>query len=152
MAQLVEALRYKSEGRGFDSLWCHQNFLFTWSFRLHRGPGVDSSSDCATSRKVAGSIPCGVTGIFHWRDLSGCSAALGLTHPLTEMSIRNMSWGLRRPVRRADNLTAFICRLSWNLGASTSWNPQGLSRPVMVLLYLYLREVENFKLIKMFWC
>jgi len=29
-----------------------------------------------------------------------------------------------------------MCRLSWNLGASTSWNPQGLSRPVMGLLYL----------------
>jgi hypothetical protein len=27
-------------------------------------------------------------------------------------------------------------RLSWNLVASTSWNPQGLSRPVMGLLYL----------------
>jgi hypothetical protein len=23
VAQLVEALRYKSEGRGFDSRWCH---------------------------------------------------------------------------------------------------------------------------------
>jgi len=30
-----------------------------------------------------------------------------------------------------------MCRLSWNLGASTSWKPQGLSRPVMGLLYLY---------------
>jgi hypothetical protein len=29
-----------------------------------------------------------------------------------------------------------MCRLSWNLGASTSWNPQGLSRPVMELLYI----------------
>jgi hypothetical protein len=26
-AHLVEALRYKSEGRGFDSRWCHWNFL-----------------------------------------------------------------------------------------------------------------------------
>jgi hypothetical protein len=42
------------------------------------------------------------------------------------------------PVRRADNLATFMCRLSWNRGASTSWNPQGLSRPVMGLLYLYL--------------
>ena len=25
VAQLVEALRYKSEGRGFDSRWCHWN-------------------------------------------------------------------------------------------------------------------------------
>jgi hypothetical protein len=23
VAQLVEALRFKPEGRGFDSLWCH---------------------------------------------------------------------------------------------------------------------------------
>ena len=29
VAQLVEALRYKPEGRGFDSLWCHWNFLLT---------------------------------------------------------------------------------------------------------------------------
>ena len=32
----------------------------------------------------------------------------------------------------ADNL----CRLSWNLEASTTWNPLGLFRPVMWLLYL----------------
>jgi hypothetical protein len=38
------------------------------------------------------------------------------------------------PVR---NLTTFMCRLSKNLGASTSRNPQGLSRPVMGLLYLF---------------
>jgi len=31
-----------------------------------------------------------------------------------------------------------MCRLSWNLEASTSWNPQGLSRPVMGLIYLYI--------------
>jgi hypothetical protein len=43
-------------------------------------------------------------------------------------------------VRRADNLTTFMCRLSRNLGASTSWNPKGLSRPVMGLLYLYQKQ------------
>jgi hypothetical protein len=26
VAQLVEALCYKAEGRGFDSRWCHWNF------------------------------------------------------------------------------------------------------------------------------
>jgi hypothetical protein len=41
-----------------------------------------------------------------------------------------------RLVRRADNFTSFMCRLSWNLEASFSWKPQGLSRPVMGLLYL----------------
>jgi hypothetical protein len=39
-----------------------------------------------------------------------------------------------RPVLRVDNLTTFMCQLSRNLGASTSWNPKGLSRPVQGLL------------------
>jgi hypothetical protein len=58
--------------------------------------------------------------------LSAVLWALELTQPLTEMSTS------------ADNLTTFLFGLSWNLGASTTWNPQGLSRPVMGLLYLYL--------------
>jgi hypothetical protein len=29
LAQLVEALRYKPEGRGFDSRWCHWNLSLT---------------------------------------------------------------------------------------------------------------------------
>jgi hypothetical protein len=29
VAQLVETLRYKPEGRGFDSRWCHCNFSLT---------------------------------------------------------------------------------------------------------------------------
>jgi len=45
VAQLVEALRYKPEGRGFDSRWCHWNFSSTQSFRSHYGPGVDSASN-----------------------------------------------------------------------------------------------------------
>jgi len=40
--------------------------------------------------------------------------ALGSTQPLTEMSTRYISWvggRLRRPVRRAEDLTTFMCRL-----------------------------------------
>jgi hypothetical protein len=29
VVQLVEALRYKPEGHGFDSWWCHWNFSFS---------------------------------------------------------------------------------------------------------------------------
>jgi hypothetical protein len=29
VAQLVEALRYKPEGHGIDSRWCHWNFSLT---------------------------------------------------------------------------------------------------------------------------
>ena len=45
MAQLVEALRHKPEGRGFDSRWCHWNFSLIHSFRPRYGPGVDSASN-----------------------------------------------------------------------------------------------------------
>jgi len=44
VTQLAEALRYKPEGRGFDSRWCHWNFSLTQS-RPHYGPGVDSASN-----------------------------------------------------------------------------------------------------------
>jgi hypothetical protein len=43
-----------------------------------------------------------------------------------------------RPVLRAINLTTFMCRLSGNLEASSSLNPQGLFRPVLELLYLLI--------------
>jgi hypothetical protein len=45
MAQLVEALRYKPEGRGIDSRRCQCNFSLTLSFRSRYGPGVDSASN-----------------------------------------------------------------------------------------------------------
>jgi hypothetical protein len=42
---VVEALRYKPEGRGIDFQWCHWNFSLTLSFRPHYGRGVDSASN-----------------------------------------------------------------------------------------------------------
>jgi hypothetical protein len=50
---------------------------------------------CSTSRKVAGSIPNGVIGVFHWHNPSGRTMALGSTQPLTEMSTRNGGKGGR---------------------------------------------------------
>jgi hypothetical protein len=50
-------------------------------------------TQCATNRKVARSIPDGVTGIFQWLNPSGRIVALGSTQPLAEMSTRNPSWG-----------------------------------------------------------
>jgi hypothetical protein len=82
-----------------------------------------------------------------------CSLALGSTQPLTEMSTRNIFWGGGGGVKAAGAYgwqpTTFICRLSRNLGASTSWNPLGLSRPVMGLPYLtsILRNIPSFPLV-----
>ena len=47
---------------------------------------------CAANRKVAGSIPAGVIGIFHCHNPSDRTMALGWTQPLTEMSTRRISW------------------------------------------------------------
>ena len=63
--------------------------------------------------------------------------ALGLTQPLREMSNRNISWEVKGG--RCVGLTTLPlscadCLEIWE--ASTSWNPQSLSRPVMGLLYL----------------
>jgi hypothetical protein len=41
-----------------------------------------------------GSIPDGATGFFHWHNPVGRTMALGSTQPLTEMSTRNISWGV----------------------------------------------------------
>ena len=45
-------------------------------------------------------------------------------------------------------------RLSWNLGASTSWNPLGLSRPIQGLLLYYvgvlLEQLTGLQLVKKF--
>jgi hypothetical protein len=62
---VVKVLRYKSVGRWFDSRWCHCNFCQNWRLMDHAGTAVAQwSRYCATNRKVAGSIPDGVIGIF----------------------------------------------------------------------------------------
>jgi len=63
--------------------------------------------------------------------------ALRSSQPLTAISTRNISWEIKLAGAKADNLTIFMCLFSWNLGASTSWNPQSLSKPVMGL-FLFL--------------
>ena len=68
----------------FPNLFC---FLVT--LYMFRGTRWRSwFRHCATSRKVADSIPD-----LHNR--SGRNVALGLTQPLTEMSARNIYWGVK---------------------------------------------------------
>jgi hypothetical protein len=54
--------------------------------------------------------------------------ALGSTQPLTEMSTRNLSRGVNAAGANGWQPATFRCRLSRNLGASTSWT----LRPVQV--------------------
>ena len=56
---------------------------------------------------------------------SVCIVALGSTDPLTGMSTRDISWGIRAavPLAGADCLGI--------QEGSASWSPKGFSRPVM---------------------
>jgi len=92
--------------------------------------GVDKYSDLqgfytSPTSKYSGTVvkvPCYKSeGLWfdpswrHWKfsltsNPSDRTVALGSTQPLTEMSTRSTSWGWRRPVRKADNLTTILCR------------------------------------------
>ena len=50
---------------------------------------------CATSLRVAGSIPDGVIGTVHGLNPSGHTMALGSTQSLTEISTRNVFWEVK---------------------------------------------------------
>ena len=82
--------RHTSKGRGP----VNDNTILCYTI-YNRGHAVEKLVKALryTSRKVAGSIPDGVTGNFHWHNPSGRTMAVGVTQPLTEMSTRNISWG-----------------------------------------------------------
>ena len=85
--------------RGIRNKFLNSFYLKLW-FRnrvVPQGVGVTRWRSwlrhCATSRKVAASIPDGVVENFLWYNPSGRTMALGLTQLLTEISTRNISWG-----------------------------------------------------------
>jgi len=67
-------------------------FYFTIHFVL-KGQAVAQFVEAL--RYKQDSIPDGVIGIFHGHNPSGCNMALGFTQPLTRMSTRNISWGVK---------------------------------------------------------
>jgi hypothetical protein len=85
--------RLSLHSRNYDIFigWCPYSPCTT---RIHKR-GMRWRSwlrNCATSPKVAGSIPNGVTGIFHGFNPSGRTMALGSNQLLTEMSTTGISW------------------------------------------------------------
>jgi len=82
--------------------------------------------------------------------------ALGSTQPITEMSTRRISWGQMRPVRKADNLTTFLCLVmtSGNLNFLEPSGPlqacNGTALPYLFIYFLpsYLLNLTNYLLEK----
>jgi hypothetical protein len=79
----------------FESYDTFLGSFIEFSFVLLIKRGRSWLRHCATNRKVAGSIPGGVIGILHWHNPSARTVALRSTQPLTEMSTRNTSWGVK---------------------------------------------------------
>ena len=82
-----------AQWKPYLTLGCQWIFVLTvdiWGTRWRSW-----SRHCATSRKVAGSIPDDVIEIFNWHNPSGHTMALGLTQPLTEISTRNVFLGVK---------------------------------------------------------
>jgi hypothetical protein len=76
--------------------------------------------------------------LYHWSNPSSHIMAWGSMQPLSEICTKAIFyWGgrIKGPVFKA-NITNFTCRLPWNLRASNSWIPKGLSRPVMWWFYV----------------
>ena len=71
--------------------------------------------------------------------------ALGSTQPLVKKSTRNISWGWRRPVREADNLTTFFCRTSWKSWSLNLLETSGPHRACYgtAFTYIYIYVSEN---------
>jgi len=65
--------------------------------RLHKYSFIGGYA-VAQLAEVAGSIPSGVVGIIYCCNPSGRTVALGSTQPLTEVSTRNILWGVTAAV------------------------------------------------------
>jgi hypothetical protein len=98
---------------------------------------------CATTWTVAGSIPHGVAGIFHWRDPPGRSK--GSTQPLTEISTRNICWRVKAAGvlgwQTYHNHVSTVLKS----GSLNLLEPQGLSRPVWGLLYVFYKQEHTHR-------
>jgi hypothetical protein len=78
-------------------------------------PGACGNADgwgtILQAKRLQGSIPDEVIGLFNWPNPSSCTTALGLTQSLTEMSTRNLPGGKGWLAPMTDNLTA-TCELT----------------------------------------
>ena len=96
--------------------------------------------------KVAGSIPDGVTGSFHWYNPSSRNMALGLTQPLTEISTRNISWGLKAAGAYGWQSYRLHVPTVLKPGSPNLLEPSG---PVEAMAFIYFQKLSNLFII--FW-
>ena len=77
---------------------------------MYRSLGVKGLRRCATNRKVAGSIPAGVSGIFIDIKSFRSHYGRGVDSTSNRNDYQEYFLGVKWPVRTADNLTTILCR------------------------------------------
>jgi len=93
--------------------WRGNNFGITAHCKIRDMRWHSWLRHCFTSQKFAYLIPSGIIRIFHWHNPSGRNMALGLSQPLTELSTRNISWGV-------------------NAACALGWQPYHLHMPIVL--------------------
>ena len=121
--------------------------LSTWTLKcmeileVPRGPWLRR---CATNRKVAGSIPAGVSGFFIDIKSFRSRYGLGVDSASNRNEYQEYFLGVKAAGAWGWQPYHHPVPLSRNLGTLTSWNPLGLSRPVMGLIYW--KYFRNYKI------
>lgn len=94
---------------------------------------MEKSGHCATSWKIAGSVPDEVIEIFHFLNPSGQVMALRSTHFVTEMRTKGIALGRGGGVAKVGlkTLPPLFTDFIEFLGALSFWDPKDLPRPVV---------------------
>jgi len=103
----VEALRYKPEGRGFDSRRCHWNFSLTQSSWPQYDPGVDSASNRNEYQEYFLGVK--VAGAWGWQPY----------HLHVPIVLKSRSLGLLEPPRSAQACNGIALSLPYVMLYST---------------------------------
>jgi len=93
---------------------------------------------CATIRKVAGSIPAGVSGFFIDVKSFWSHYGPGVDSASNRNEYQEYFLGVKSAGAYGWQPYHHLVPLSRNLGTLISWKPLGLYRPVMGLLYPYI--------------
>jgi hypothetical protein len=131
---VVKVLRYKSEGRWFDSRMCHWNFSLTQSFRSHYGPGGVSASN----RNEYQEHFLGGKG--------GWCVRLTTLPPFCTFFMKSRNLNFLEPSGPPQACNGTALPLPYLLNKYTKWNVWRLALRCDIYIYIYVVRFQTVKL------